>query len=67
MKELILPAAMLIATAVCAFIAHRIYRSHDNWHIDGETKEARFYNWPRIGIFVCIGVFCAMTGYLLLI
>ncbi len=65
MKELILPAAMLIATAACAFIAHRIYRSPDNWQIDGETKELRFHNRPRIGIFACIGVICAMTGYLL--
>ncbi|WP_152553412.1 hypothetical protein [Erythrobacter longus] len=67
MKELLLPLSLLLATAACAFIAHRVYRSPNNWHIDGETKELRFHNWPSVGIFVCIGVMCAMTGYLLML
>ncbi|WP_298302859.1 hypothetical protein [uncultured Erythrobacter sp.] len=67
MSELLLPLAMLIATAGCAFIAYRIYRSPQNWHIDGEAKELRFHNWPSIGIFVCIGIMCTMTGYLVLL
>lgn len=65
MTELLLPLALILATAACA--AYRIRRSPDNWHIDDETKDLRFHNWPSIGIFVCIGVMCALTGYLLLL
>ena len=55
---------MLLATAACAFTAYRTYRSPDNWYIDGETKELRFHNWPSVGICVCFGLMCAITGYL---
>jgi len=67
MTEHLLPFTMLVATAACAMIAYRTYRSPDNWHIDGETKQLRFHNWPSIGIFAYLGTISAMTAYLLLI
>ncbi|MEP0390871.1 MAG: hypothetical protein ABJ205_06475 [Erythrobacter sp.] len=67
MPELSLPIATFLATSACAIIAYRIRRSPDNWHIDEETKELRFHNWPSIAIFACIGIMCALTGYLLIL
>lgn len=61
------PLAMLLATAVCAIIAYRIRKNPNNWHIDEDTKELRFHNWPSIAIFACIGTMYALTGYLILI
>lgn len=67
MTELLLPLALFLATLLCAFIAYRIRRNPNNWHIDEDTKDLRFHNWPSIAIFACIGVMCALTAYLILL
>jgi len=67
MTELLLPLALILATAACAYTAYRIRRSPDNWHIAEDTKDLRFHNWPSVAIFACIAVMCALTAYLILL
>ena len=43
-------ALLAIAAAVSAFVAFKIWRSPQSWHIDDETKDLRFHGWPQLAM-----------------
>lgn len=53
---------LLIVTAACGLFVYFAWRSPDNWHIDGETKELEFHRWLDVGIYAAVGLLCLMFG-----
>lgn len=48
------------------FVAFRVWRSPNSWHIDDETKRLSFHAWPQLAMTAVFGVAFAVLTFLTL-
>ncbi|GAA0280500.1 hypothetical protein GCM10009127_22090 [Alteraurantiacibacter aestuarii] len=62
------PAIALLAAIYAAWLARKSWRNPDNWHLDPQSAQMTFHNWPEFGLSSLVSAICggvAVAGFLI--